>query len=138
MYKGDVLDIMGSPQYSTYKNGEYIWTYRFLEEDRQILKEVKIKDEFVTAIQEVGHTGVGKAEVRTGMNKSQVLDSLGFPLKALQKKGEDIWIYKDEHNKEYQVNFTDGKVSNVAPVSITKEEEKENTATPTGEFEPVE
>jgi outer membrane protein assembly factor BamE (lipoprotein component of BamABCDE complex) len=94
MYKGTVLDIMGSPTASQYKNDEYVWTYRYFEDDMQFEKEVRIKNEIVTQLGNARRSSRDPFDrIEVGSAKSKVLDLVGFPKRVEKKSGKEVWTY---------------------------------------------
>ncbi|HEX4925224.1 MAG TPA: outer membrane protein assembly factor BamE [Bdellovibrionales bacterium] len=117
MYKGDVLDMLGSPTESRYRGDQYIWTYKFMTDDKNVVKEVHVKDDFVTYAGEPQPMASDSkiSRVVTGMTKSQVLDVMGFPKRTQKRNGKDAWVYNSKIGGEAQVQFESDKVVHVGP-----------------------
>lgn len=119
MYRGEVLDIAGSPQESRFKDDQYVWIYRFLEKDQMISKEVRISKEFVTYVGDPLPPSVEKiSKVKIGYGKSEVLDILGFPKRAKATENHDQWFYSTREASEeptHLITFTDDKVVSIGP-----------------------
>ncbi|MEQ1877948.1 MAG: outer membrane protein assembly factor BamE [Bdellovibrionia bacterium] len=125
MYKGDVLDLVGSPTESRYRGDQYIWVYKFMEDEKWITKEVHVKDDFVSyAGEPVPIASDSKiARVSTGMTKAQVLDVMGFPKRTQKRSGKDAWVYSSKIGGDAQVQFQEDKVVWVGPAEIAAVEE---------------
>jgi outer membrane protein assembly factor BamE (lipoprotein component of BamABCDE complex) len=119
MYKGDVLDAVGSPTESRYRGDQYVWTYRFLENDKNVVKEVHVKNDFVTYAGDPKPMASDSkiARVSTGMNKSQVLDIMGFPKRAVKDNGKDSWVYSSKNHGDAQVQFENDIVTFIGPAA---------------------
>lgn len=117
MYKGDVLDMLGSPTESRYRGDQYIWTYKFMNDDKNVVKEIHVKDDFVTYAGEPQPMASDSkiSRVATGMTKSQVLDVMGFPKRTQKRNGKDAWVYNSKIGGEAQVQFDADKVVHVGP-----------------------
>jgi outer membrane protein assembly factor BamE (lipoprotein component of BamABCDE complex) len=113
MYKGDVLELLGSPQESKFKGDQYIWIYKYLDEDKPIFKEIHVKNDFVTyAGEPVSASNTKFGKISKGMSKSEVLDVLGFPAKTEKRGGKDVWTYTGKDaSADFQVQFGDDKVT---------------------------
>lgn len=131
MYKGDVLELVGSPTESRYRGDQYIWVYKFMNENSWVTKEVHVKDDFVSYSGEpVPIASDSKiARVATGMSKSQVLDVMGFPKKTQKRNGKDAWVYASKIGGDAQVQFQEDKVVWVGPAEVKAEEPAPATET---------
>ncbi|MGE3973671.1 MAG: outer membrane protein assembly factor BamE [Bdellovibrionales bacterium] len=135
MYKDDVLDIAGSPQESNFKNDEYVWYYRFITDAGTLVREVRLKQDFVSYVGDpLGTSGEKFSKVRVGMTKAQILDLVGFPGRAETVNGLDIWTYTvntPKEKKTMSIEFAQDKATYAGPP-------KEKSEAPTGDFVPVE
>jgi outer membrane protein assembly factor BamE (lipoprotein component of BamABCDE complex) len=121
MYRGEVLDIAGSPQESRFKDDEYIWIYHFIENEQLIAKEVRITKEFVTYVGDPLAPSIEKIlKVQVGQGKSEVLDILGFPKKTTVQNSQEFWFYATHEasgTPTHMVTFTEDKVTAVGPAT---------------------
>jgi outer membrane protein assembly factor BamE (lipoprotein component of BamABCDE complex) len=118
MYKDEVLDTLGSPQESRFKNEEHIWNYRFVTESGPVAKEIRLKKDFVTFVGDpTAPSGDKFARVKVGMTKSEVLDLVGFPIRAETKGSVDVWNYSlaDKSKGSMAVEFDKDKAAYVGP-----------------------
>jgi outer membrane protein assembly factor BamE (lipoprotein component of BamABCDE complex) len=138
MYKGDVLDLVGSPAESHFRGDQYVWTYKFMEDDKWVVREVHVKDDFVTyAGEEQPMASDSKiSRIANGMTKSQVLDVMGFPKRTEKHSGKDTWVYTSKGNGNAQVQFDEDKVTFIGPVEQASNEPAKK-ADDSSHFEPV-
>lgn len=147
MYKGEVLDLVGSPVDTQFRNDEYIWSYRFHEGDKMVSKEVRVRQDYVTYVGEPKEDPKDRfSGLHVGMTKSIVLDELGLPQKTLKKSSEEIWYYgtKDKPNKwVMEIHFKGEKMTSSAPYTEVESAEPPPTTEKTDDksdkgFQPVE
>jgi outer membrane protein assembly factor BamE (lipoprotein component of BamABCDE complex) len=134
MYKDDVLDTLGSPNESRFKNGENIWNYRFVTDSGPVAKEVRLKNDHVTAVGDVPPPSGDKlARLKVGMTKAQVLDLAGFPMRSEANGENTVWTYSSSDTKSanMSVEFSKENAIYVGP-SVTKKSD------PSDGFVPIE
>jgi outer membrane protein assembly factor BamE (lipoprotein component of BamABCDE complex) len=141
MYKGDVLDLVGSPSESRFRGDQYVWTYKFMDDNKWVTKEVHVKNDFVTYAGDPQPMATDSkiSRISQGMSKSQVLDVMGFPKKTEKRNGKDAWIYTSKIGGDAQVQFDDDKVSFIGPAAPTEAVSKEPAAKTSedSKFEPI-
>ncbi len=108
MHKDSVLDTIGSPLSSSYKNEEYVWTYRFYEGEAKVEKELRFKNDLVAYVGEAKKRNAYE-RLKVGMEKSEVLDLMGFPKRVENKGKSEVWTYADAKS----LVISEGKVQSL-------------------------
>ena len=93
MSKSQLVEDMGGPYFKVYVGDRYIWRYKMYRDNQTIIKEVHIKDGYVSY---VGDTLTRKEYQFLKVhneNKDFVLKLLGIPSFVAKRSGKETWVY---------------------------------------------
>jgi len=138
-HKDVVLDTMGSPYRTEFKNGRYIWIYKITENDRLTTKEVDVKDDQVVYVGEVLPDKAQAAnKVHRGMAKGEVIDLLGLPSKTRKENSREIWLYvfsNSDSSFSQEIQFENDHVVTTGSVNPASADQTQKDGDPV--FTPV-